>query len=209
VASDEFRVEVELDDERHGYSLGERLRAVRLDDEARERLGREVIVTRDGSRLFLYAADEPHAREAERVVRELAAAEGLSAEIGVTRWHPIEEAWRDASLPLPETEEERRAEYERREQAETREVAEEGEFDWHVRAELSRREDAAELAERLERDGVPVSRRWRYVVARALTEERAAELAERIRAEAPEGTEVWIEAETADLPRPLLLFFLP
>jgi hypothetical protein len=209
VANDEFRVEVELDDERHGYSLGERLRAVRLDDDARERLGREVIVTRDGSKLFLYAADEQHAREAERVVRALVAAEGLSADIAVTRWHPIEEAWREASLPLPETDEERRAEYERREEAEAREAAKEGEFDWRVRAELPRRDDAVALAERLERDGVPVSRRWKYVVARALTEERAAELAERIRAEAPEGTETWVEANTADLPRPLLLSFLP
>jgi hypothetical protein len=209
VASDEFRVEVELDDEAHGYSLGERLRSLRLDDEARERLGRDVIVTRDGSRLFLYAADERHAREAEATVRALVEAEALSADIAVTRWHPIEEAWRDASLPLPQTEEERRAEYERREETEAREAAEEGAYDWHVRAELPRREDAVELAELLERDGVPVSRRWRYVVARALTEERAAELAERVRAEGPEGTEVWVEANTADLPRPLVLFFLP
>jgi hypothetical protein len=209
VAGDEFRVEVELNDERHGYSLGERLRAVRLDDAARDRLGREVIVTRDGSRLFLYAADERHAREAESVVRALVSAEALSADIGVTRWHPIEEEWRDVSVPLPETEEERRAEYQRREETEAREAAEEGEFDWHVRAALPRREDALELAERLERDGVPVSRRWKYVVARTVTEERAAELAERIEAEAPEGTDVRVEANPADLPRPLLLLFLP
>ena len=37
--ADEWRVEVELDEERHGFSLGERLRSHSLDDEARERLG--------------------------------------------------------------------------------------------------------------------------------------------------------------------------
>jgi hypothetical protein len=46
--NDEFRVEVELDDDEHGYSTGERLRALDLDDEARERLGSMVMVTRDG-----------------------------------------------------------------------------------------------------------------------------------------------------------------
>ena len=49
--SEEWRVEVELTDEGHGLSLGERLRSMDLDDEARERLGGDVIVTRDGSRI--------------------------------------------------------------------------------------------------------------------------------------------------------------
>ncbi len=39
---EEFRVEVELDDDEHHLTLGERLRAVDLDDEARERLGSRV-----------------------------------------------------------------------------------------------------------------------------------------------------------------------
>jgi hypothetical protein len=86
---DEFRVEVELDDAEHGFSFGERLRALDLDDDARERLGESIMVTRDGSRLFLYAASEPQAREAEQVVRSLVDADELSAEISVTRWHPI------------------------------------------------------------------------------------------------------------------------
>ena len=45
VAMDEgFRVEVSFDDEEHGTSLRERLRAVDLDDQARERLGPGVMV---------------------------------------------------------------------------------------------------------------------------------------------------------------------
>ena len=54
---EEFRVEVELDDDEHHLSLARRLRAVDLDDEARERLGSRVVVTRDGSHLFLYATN--------------------------------------------------------------------------------------------------------------------------------------------------------
>ena len=101
--SDEWRVEVDLDDEQHGLKLGERLRSLDLDDEARKRLGDRVIVTRDGSRMFMYAPTEAQAREAERVARELVAAEGLTADISLTRWHPDEDAWKDASIPMPET----------------------------------------------------------------------------------------------------------
>ncbi|HEV2075477.1 MAG TPA: hypothetical protein VGR10_04515, partial [Thermoleophilaceae bacterium] len=60
-------------------------------------------MTRDGPRLFLYAGVERAAREAERVVRELIEADELTAEVALTRWHPHEEAWRDASVPLPRT----------------------------------------------------------------------------------------------------------
>lgn len=109
-AEDEFRVEVELDDDQHHLTLGDRLRAVDLDDEARDRLGSRVIVTRDGSHLFLYANTLSSCEEAERVVRELLAADELTASVRSTRWHPVEEAWKDLSEPLPETPEEHEAE---------------------------------------------------------------------------------------------------
>ena len=208
MTEDEFRVEVDLE-EAHGFSLRERLRSADLDDEARARLGDRVIVTRDGPRLFAYARDEQGAREAERVIRKLVAADGLTAEISVTRWHPIAEAWQDASLPLPATDEERRAEYERKEEVERREAEAEGEFDWHVCVNAPGRAEAAELAEALEAEGVPVARRWRYVVAGAYTEEAAEELAERLRREAPADSEVWIEPTDVDVAAPPRFFFFP
>src|SRR5918998_1358132 len=106
VSEEEFRVEVGLNDEDHHLSLSERLRAVDLDDEARERLGSRVIVTRDGSHLFLYAQSQASCEEAERVVRELAAEDGLTATVRSARWHPVEEAWKDLSEPLPTSPEE-------------------------------------------------------------------------------------------------------
>ena len=107
VSDEDWRVEVELDDEQHGYSLGERLRALDLDDEVRKRLGGRVMVTRDGSKLFLYTTTEDEANQAERLVQELVGAERLTADIRTMRWHPLEESWEDASEPLPRTEEER------------------------------------------------------------------------------------------------------
>jgi hypothetical protein len=204
--SDEFRVEVELDDDEHGYSFGERLRALDLDDEARERLGVNVMVTRDGSRLFLYAATEPQAREAEQVVRSLVDENELTAEIAVTRWHPVEEVWKDASIPLPATAEEEQAEYTAREAAEEEEARVEGRFDWEVVIRLPGRDAAVELADRLAAEGIPVVRRWRYAVAGAVTEEEALELSERLRQELPEGADVRVEVDLSDLPRGPLQF---
>ncbi|MDQ3729127.1 MAG: hypothetical protein M3355_06010 [Actinomycetota bacterium] len=109
VSEDEFRVEVELDDD-HEMTLSERLRSLDLDDEARERLGTRVIVTRDGSHLFLYANSKTSCDEAERVVRDLVSEDGLTAAVRSTRWHPIEEAWRDAGEPMPASSEAIRAE---------------------------------------------------------------------------------------------------
>lgn len=203
---DEWRVEVELDDEEHGYTLAERLRAHNLDDEARDRLGRGVIVTRDGSRIFLYAGGEAEAREAERVMRELIAGSDVSAELSLTRWHPVEEAWRDASVPLPRTEAEREEERRRHLTAEEREVAEEGEFDWELRVELESHSATAELGDRLEQEGLPVVRRWRYLRVGALTEEAARELADRILAEAPGPAEARVEPRLSEPTHPFLVF---
>ena len=172
--SDEFRVEVELDDAEHGYSLGERLRAPDLDDDARRRLGSGVMVTRDGSRLFAYAATEAEAREVERTIGGLVEADGPTAELAVTRWHEVEEAWKDASIPLPATPAEEHAELSALEASEAREAEVEGRYDWEVvvRPRRARRRPGARTATRA-RGGFPVSgggatssrarraRRWR------------------------------------------------
>jgi hypothetical protein len=198
VSGEDWRVEVELDDEQHGYSLRERLRSLALDDDVRKRLGGRVIVSRDGSRLFLYAATEEQSREAERVVRELVAADELTAEFSTTRWHPVEQAWEDAAVQLPVTSEEIAEERSRLEEAERQEAEREGSWDWHVRVELPTREDAVELAEKLHAEGNPVHRRWRYVTVNAATEESANELATRLGDELPDGSAVSVNAEPPD-----------
>jgi hypothetical protein len=70
-----FRVEVSFDDEEHGTSLLERLRAVDLDDQARERLGPGVMVSRTAQPVRLHGERGP-AQEAERVVRDLVPEDG-------------------------------------------------------------------------------------------------------------------------------------
>ena len=205
MADEDFRVEVELDDEEHGYSTEERLRAADLDDEVRPKLGSSVMVTRDGSRLFLYTTSDEKARAAASVVESLVARDELSAVIRVTRWHPVEEAWKDASLPLPATEAEIEAEYAAHEAAEAAEAEREGDYDWHVVVHLPSRSEAAELADKLAEDG-QVTRRWRYVTVGVLTEERAEELAERLRSVLPGDADVRIEVNLSDVARSPMQF---
>jgi hypothetical protein len=199
VTQDEWRVEVDLSDEEHGYTLGERLRAHDLDDEARKRLGRRVVVTRDGSRLYLYAADETSAREAERVARELLDADRLSGSITVTRWHPVEEEWTDASVPLPSSDADEEAELARKEASRRDE--------WEVHVELPSRDEAGALAQRLDEEGLPVHRLWRRVTVDAPSSERADELVERLRGELPAGVEIWAEPSPEGLPSPVFVYF--
>ena len=199
MAEDEWRVEIDLADERHGYRLGERLRSHDLDDEARERLGRRVIVTRDGPHVYLYAATAEAALEAERVARELLDADRLSGSVAVTRWHPVEEEWKDALLPLPASEAEEDAELARKEASHRDE--------WEVNVELPGRDEAASLAARLEEEGLPVHRLWRRVTVDAASSESANEIADRLQADLEGEREVWVEPNPEGLPHPAFVYF--
>ena len=81
--NEDWRVEVELDVDLFGHSLSERLRALDLDEEAKRRLGRQVLITRDESRLFLYTETGSEAAAAARVLQEIVDADGLAADISV------------------------------------------------------------------------------------------------------------------------------
>jgi hypothetical protein len=93
VADEEFRVEVELGSDEHRLSVWDRIRTLGLDDDARARLGSRVTVTRDGNQIFLYTRSLVDAQEAERTVKELAAEDDVSANIGVTQWNPDTQEW--------------------------------------------------------------------------------------------------------------------
>lgn len=95
MADEEFKVEVELGDDEHHLSFWDRLRTLDLDDDARERLGSRVTVTRDGNFIQLYTRTLADAREAERTVRQLVADDGIEAEYELSRWDAATEEWVD------------------------------------------------------------------------------------------------------------------
>lgn len=196
----EWRVEVKLEADEHGHSLGERLHSLDLDNEARERLGGSVIVTRDGPHLFLYAWHEESSREAERVVRELMEEIGLAGQVELTRWHPVAEQWRPADEPLPADDAALAAEEEQREAQGEREGAA-GDYPWQVVIDLPSLKDTLELAKELEDGGYDVKRRFKYLLVGAASEETAIELGESFEGKIPEGSHVSVRVNPQDRPQ--------
>jgi hypothetical protein len=200
--ADEWRVEVNLEDEGHGLTLGDRLKSLDLDNDARKRLDDKVIVTRDGSRMFLYTGSEEAAREAEKVIRDLAAADELEAKTRITRWDPDADEWVDPATPRPQSEAQRVAEQREHEKREEREAAATGKYDWELRVDLDSRSEAGDLSDRLSEKGIEHRRRWKHVLIPAATEEQAAELADRVREVAPGKTEIHVEPAPGSIEHP-------
>ena len=196
--SDDFRVTVDLENEGPVADFVDEVRGLEVEGEVAERLGDRVVISNDRDKLFFYTDTDEAAREVETVVRPLLEKHGLGgASVAVLRWHPVLEDWLDASVPLPddpaEIAEERRR-YVERESAEARER---GWTDFEVRAELPTHRSTVEFAKRLEDEGIPVVRRWKYLIVGAATEEEALALAERLRGEAPEGARFHVEGSGA------------
>jgi hypothetical protein len=202
--AEDWRVTVTLVEPRHAASLVGRLHELQqgetedwLEHEAGRRLAGSRVVVSGGdlahdARVFLYADSRDVAEAAMDVVRALVAQRGVEAELALDRWHPLAERWEEASLPLPQTEAERRAERERLERDEEEESELTGLAEWEVRVELDSHRDASELADRLEREGQPVVRRWRYLLVGARDEDEAKALAEQLEREVA-GARVQVE----------------
>lgn len=197
--ADEWRVEVELEADEAGHSLGERLHSLTLDNEARKRLGGSVIVTRDGPHLFAYAWHEEGAQEAERVMRDLMEQDGLSGQVSVTRWDPVNEEWRAAGEgdPLAEAgvpEEERRTQ-----RAGEIERHESKQYEWEVVIDLPGLRETRELADELIEQGLPVKRRFKYILVGAETEEKAIDLGRSLEGKVPANAHVGIRGNPDDM----------
>jgi hypothetical protein len=197
--ADDYRIAVEFEDEGNILHFGRFLRERKLEKELREQLGDGVVVTHDGPHVFLYASTPEQARAAEWAVREVLNHHQMNAKVSpVLRWHPVEERWEDVSIPLPQTGEEVATEHERQEEEEAEDSRTRGYAEWEVRVDLPTHRDAVELAERLEAEGIsPLVRRWKYLLIGTATDDDARALAERIRAEVPDGADVKAEPSAA------------
>jgi hypothetical protein len=195
--ADDWRVTATLHDADFVDRLLERLRRHELEEDVVERLGGRVAVTTGPAHVFVYADSEGAAGQAEGVLRDVCAAHGFEAEVTVDRWHPAEERWEDARVPLPQTESEQRRERERLREQETEQSQRTGLAEWEVRVELDSHDDAATLAEKLSAEGMTPVRRWKYLVVGANNEDEARELAEHVRREAPRGSAISVEAGPA------------
>ncbi len=190
--SDDWRVTATLEDGL-GRGLGATLREHVLEDEVGAFVGGRVAVTADNTHVFLYADTRSAAERAQRVVATIFEQDGRRASFALHRWHPIEEEWETADVPLPADAGDRERERERLDAEETAESLASGHAEWEVRLDLPSHDEAVELARRLESEGVPTTRRWTYLLAGAGNRDDAQKLAHRLKAEAPAGTEIHVQ----------------
>jgi hypothetical protein len=181
MARDDWRIRIELEADRaggflHGLGRGLSSRAKELAKELEED---RLPVSRDDDTIFVYAASGLQAEQARRVVQaelEENAIEPLV--LRIEHWLADEERWDDE--PKDETWEQ--------------EVLDRGYAPWEVRVELPSHEEADALADRLEREGRGVVRRWTYVIVGASSREEADALAQQLHGVVEPGGEVVYEA---------------
>ena len=202
--STDWRVTISLTGQAHVEQAQQSISEQEVEQDVRQRLGRNIVVGAGDSQIFLYAGTELAATEAERTAREVLGQLGIEAEFALHRWHPIEEEWQSPDVAMPRTEAERRAEHQRLEDAETADSVAAGSAMWQARVELESHRDAVALAHKLQGEGYPVVRRWRFLVAGANNEDDAQALAEHIRQVAPPGATV--RAEPAGVRLPFIAF---
>ena len=186
--AEDWRVTVTLEDAEHVVPLLKELHEHPLENELPTGAAGRVAVSSDDNKLFLYADTRWTAQAAQDIVGRLAADRGLTAELRLDRWHPVEERWEDATVPLPSDEEGIEREHERFEEEEDAESQASGVGSWEVRVEFPSHHAAAAFAKREEADGWPIVRRWKYVLLGANDEDEARELAENLQSEFPDAT---------------------
>ncbi len=191
--SDDWRLRAALLDEGAARALTERLEAEKLGEGLQTAFGDQLIVSTDGPDVFVYAGDRAQADLAGNAIRTIALERGWDVELELKRWHPTAEEWEDPDIPLPTTDAEQAAEHAERVAKEREETAERGYAEYEVKVHCSSHRETVELATRLHEEGLPVVRRWRYLLVGASDEDAANALAERLRAEAPAGSTVVAE----------------
>ncbi|HEY1854679.1 MAG TPA: hypothetical protein VGG40_08830 [Solirubrobacterales bacterium] len=183
--NDEWRLQIDAKEQGDGEALTARLEARELEHDLSLDFEDRVIVSRDGSRVFLYAGSREQVDKAHQVLLGLAEEHGWKLETEIRRWHPDAEDWEDPERPLPRAAAEHSAERAELMREEDRETEERGYPEYEVRIDLGSRHEAVELARRLREEGLPNVHRWRFVLVGAADEDAAKALAERIRTEAP------------------------
>jgi hypothetical protein len=191
--NDDWRLRIDLHEHSFAHQLSEALDAVEIEHQLERSFHDRVVVSVDGSEVFCYAGTRAQAQAAERLIRQLLADHGWEADIDLAHWHPISEQWENPDEPLPDSETDAALERAERIAAERAESAEQGYPEFEVRIQCGSRARAGELSDKLEQEGIPNVHRWSYVLVGATDEQSAQQLAERLRAEVPAGTEITVE----------------
>jgi hypothetical protein len=186
MSDEDWRVEVELADSDTATRLHTAIAAGKLVRHAREELAGRAVLSRDDNLIFAYATTRENAQAAEQALRDVVSDEHLDATFSLKHFHEIAERWEDPDVPLPTDATSVAAERAEAREAEQADSDAAGIPEYEVRLTLATRREAIDLAERLQREGMPSLRHWRYLLLGAWTEADAEVLADRLRSELPE-----------------------
>jgi hypothetical protein len=204
---DDWRLRIDLRDHGRVHRLLERLDAAELEHRLENSFRDRVVVSRENSELFLYAATREQAERAQELAQSVASEQGWEIECELHHWHPEAEEWKGPDEPLPSSAEEHAAEHAELIAQERSEALPE----FEVRIECASRGIARELRDKLKAEGLPCVLRSQYVLVGARDEDSANALAERLRAEAPPGSIVETEGTAGTVlaaigPNPFAIF---
>lgn len=188
--NDDWRLQIDFRDDGPLDALQDQLDAEDLEHDLSEAFRDRVIVSNNGTTLFLYAGDREQAERARALVERLCNEDEEEVTIDFRRWHPIAEDWKPTDMEMPDEPDEERAERQEAIAREMKEAEERGYSEFEVRIDLPSRDEAERFAERLRGEGLSVVHRWKYLLVGAVDEEHARELAERLQSEAPSGSRI-------------------
>ncbi len=191
--NDDWRVRIDVEKDGLAHQLTEQLDADELEHDLEHSFHDRVVVSTDGPLVFCYTGSREQAQAVAGLVAQIAAGHKLTVDVQIARWHPVSEEWESADQPAPASPGDVDEELKQRNEDEREESAEQGYPDFEVRVQCHSRHDASQLSERLDRENIPHVHRWSYLLIGAADEDDAQALAERLRGEAPEGSEVVVE----------------
>src|SRR3954453_18948428 len=110
---DDWRLQIDLDDDGIAGNLADHLRAAELEHDLAVDIGRRVIVSHEGERIFLYAGDREQLDRAQGAIEKYIDSKGWKANLELRHWHPDANEWEDPDAPEPSTPAEKEAEHER------------------------------------------------------------------------------------------------
>ncbi len=191
--NDDWRVRIDIHDEGVARWLADQLNADELEHDLDAAFHDRVVLSVDGPMVFAYAGSRAQAERVADLVQRLAKEQEKTITTQIAQWHPVSEEWESPDEPQPATAADAAEEREERVEDEREESAEQGYPDFEVRVQCRSRHDASELSHRLDRENIAHVHRWSYLLIGATDEDSAQALAERLRSEAPEGSEVLVE----------------
>jgi hypothetical protein len=195
--NDEWRLQVDSKSSYHAGALASRLAADELKHDLSRKFHDRIIVSVDGARVFVYSGTRDQAEKARVAIEADARSRGREVAIDLRRWHPTAEEWQDPDLPVPSGGHSLHTEREQLMSREREQTENRGYPEFEVRAQLASHRDAMSLVSRLCGEGLPVVHRWKYLLVGATDEDSANEMADHIRAEAPNGAAVSVEGTWA------------